>query len=263
MSMDRILLIEDLIRALESSEYFDGYLSNKRIDIEKELSQQLELLNQETDWVAEVGSTEDFIDSIATLENDFYLQDGADKKMVLKIMLDKLKRQSKDIFEKLGLWEYCNQENYELAIDLQSQKLDYLLESFRMIGIYCEGVDNIQDLVYKEYQLIELRNANDAITYLTEVEKRSYKLKLAILYRLGIIDHLQKFDSLKNNDSAMSRVLASFMGGNKDSYQPYLSAAKNNPMSSSSQNNPLSAKLIEEVEDILARLGINLDELEG
>jgi hypothetical protein len=53
------------------------------------------------------------------------------------------------------------------------------------------------------------------------------------------------------------------MGGNKDSYQPYLSAAKNNPMSSSSQNNPLSAKLIEEVEDILARLGINLDELEG
>jgi len=263
MSMDRILVIKDFKKALESSEYFDGYSSNKRIDIEKKLFQQLELLNQETDWVAEVGSMEEFIDSIATLENDFSLQDGADKKMVLKIILDKLKRQSKDIFEKLGLWEYCNQENFESVVGLQNQKLDYLLESFRMIGIYCEGVGNIQDLVYKEYQLIELRNANDSITYLTEVEKRSYKLKLAILHRLGIIDHLQKFDSLKNNDSAMSRVLASFMGGKKDSYQPYLSAAKNNPRSSSSQNNPLSAKLIEEVEVILTRLGVNLDELEG
>ena len=98
---------------------------------------------------------------------------------------------------------------------------------------------------------------------MTEAEKRSYKLKLAILYRLGVIDHLQKLDSLRNNDTAMSRVLASFMGGKRNTYQSYLSAAKNNPRSSSSQNNPLSDKLTEEVESILTRAGINLDELEG
>lgn len=39
----------------------------------------------------------------------------------------------------------------------------------------------------------------------------SFKKKLTMLYRLGVIDHLKKIDSLKDNDSIMSRVLTSFL----------------------------------------------------
>ncbi len=260
--MDRLSVIQDLQKTIVSYEYM-GAGSSQRIKTEDELSKQLKLLNQEVNWEDEVGSMRSFLDSIMRFEDDFSYQEGIDKKKVLQIVMDELKAKSKAVLEKTDLWEYCSKENLEIVLDLQNEKLEYLIESFKMIGIYCEGISNIQELVNNDYQLIELRSLNTSVTHLTEAEKRSYKLKLAILYRLGIIDHLQKFESLRNNDSAMSRVLASFMGGKKNSYQPYLSAAKNNPRSSSSQNNPLSDKLTEEVESILTRAGINLNELEG
>lgn len=260
--MDRLSVIQDLQKTLVSYEYF-GASASERSKTEDELSKQLELLNQEVNWVDKVGSIESFLDSIMRFEDDFSYQEGIDKKKVLQIVMDELKAKSKAVLEKPDLWEYCSEENFAIVIDLQNEKLEYLIESFKMIGIYCEGVSNIQELVNNDYQLIELRNLNTSVTHLTEAEKRSYKLKLAILYRLGVVEHLQKFESLRNNDSTMSRVLASFMGGKRNTYQPYLSAAKNNPRSSSSQNNPLSDKLTEEVESILTRAGINLDDLEG
>ena len=260
--MNRVSVIQDLQRTLDNYGYFPAN-AKQRSETEVELSKQLELLNQEVNWVDKVGSKQSFLDSIMKIEDEFSLQESIDKKKVLQIVMNKLKETSKAVLEKTDLWEYCSEENLEIVLDLQNEKLEDLTESFKMIGIYCEGVSNIQELVNNDYQLIELRNLNTSVTHLTEAEKRSYKLKLAILYRLGIIDHLQKLDSLRSNDSAMSRVLASFLGGKTNSYQPYLSAAKNNPRSSSSQNNPLSDKLTEEVESILTRAGVNLDDLEG
>ncbi len=260
--MSRLLVIQDLQRTIDSYGHF-GASASERSKTEDELSKQLELLNQEVNWVDKVGSIESFLDSIMRFEDDFSYQEGIDKKKVLQIVMDELKDTSKAVLEKTDLWEYCSEDNLEIVLDLQNEKLEYLIESFKMIGIYCEGVSNIQELVNNDYQLIELRSLNTSVTHLTEAEKRSYKLKLAILYRLGVVEHLQKFESLRNNDSTMSRVLASFMGGKRNTYQPYLSAAKNNPRSSSSQNNPLSDKLTEEVENILTRAGINLDDLEG
>ena len=260
--MDRLSVIQDFQKTLVSYEYF-GASASERSKTEDELSKQLDLLNQEVNWEDKVGSLQSFLDSIMRLEAEFSLQENIDKKKVLQIVMNELKDTSKAVFEKTDLWEYCSEENLEIVLDLQNEKLEYLTESFKMIGIYCEGISNIQELVNNDYRLIELRNLNTSVTHLTEAEKRSYKLKLAILYRLGVVEHLQKFESLRNNDSTMSRVLASFLGGKKNSYQPYLSAAKNNPRSSSSQNNPLSDKLTEEVESILTRVGINLDDLEG
>ena len=176
-------------------------------------------------------------------------------------MLDQLKHQSVDMIEKSGLWKYFNEENYKLAHDLQNEKLEYLIDSFREIGVFCQGVEDIHDLVTKDYELVKLGSSNSSLNHLTEEKKRSNKLKLAILFKLGVIDHLKKIDSLKNNDTAMSRVLGSFIGVKGDSFQSYLSAAKNNPKSSSSQNNPLSAKLMEKAETILERAGINLNDL--
>ena len=182
---------------------------------------------------------------------------------ILKVALDQLKTKSKDVFYKVGLWEYCNKENINLIVGLQNEKLEYLTDSFREIGVFCQGVEDIHDLVSIDYELVKLGSTNCSSNHSTEEEKRSNKLKLAILFKLGVIDHLEKIDSIKNNGNAMSRVLASFLGRKKDSYQPYLSAAKNNPKSSSSQNNPLSAKLIEEAETILEKAGVNLNELKG
>ena len=204
-----------------------------------------------------------FLDSIEKLEDDYSALNGTNKKKVLKIVIEQLKHQSVDMIEKTGLWEYFNEENYKLAYDLQNEKLEYLTDSFREIGVFCQGVEDIHDLVTKDYELVKLGSSNSSLNHLTEEEKRSNKLKLAILFKLGVIDHLKKIDSLKNNDTAMSRVLASFMGVKGDSFQSYLSASKNNPKSSSSQNNPLSDKLIEEAEIILERAGVNLNELKG
>lgn len=258
--MDRLKQIHQLVNQLG---FFDSFGTDPTIgeNIQKNLSEQIELLNKENLWIEELGSMKSFLDSIEKLEEDYSAQNGSNKKKVLKIVLNQLKHQSVDMIEKTGLWEFFNEENNELAHDLQNRKLEYLLESFREIGFYCQGVKDIHDLVTKDYKLIELGSSNSSSNHLTEEEKRSNKLKLAILYRLGVMDHLKRIDSLKNNDSAMSRVLASFLGGKKDSYQPYLSAAKNNPKSSSSQNNPLSGKLMEEAEIILERAGVNLNDL--
>ena len=58
-----------------------------------------------------------------------------------------------------------------------------------------------------DYKFFDVKSDSDAIKPITESEKRSAKLKLTIMYKLGIIDHLRTFDSLKNNDRALSRVL--------------------------------------------------------
>ena len=258
--MDRLKQIHELVERLKFYEIFEPEPATRE-KIKKNLSKQIELLNQEVNWIEMVGSMERFVDYIHKLEEDYSQNIGIDKAKILKVALDQLKSKSKDVFDKVDLWEYCNKENIDLIVDLQNRKLEYLLESFREIGFYCQGVKDIHDLVTKDYKLIELGSSNSSSNHLTEEEKRSNKLKLAILYRLGVMDHLKRIDSLKNNDSAMSRVLASFLGGKKDSYQPYLSAAKNNPKSSSSQNNPLSGKLMEEAEIILERAGVNLNDL--
>tara|TARA_X000000950_G_C13682558_1_gene564565 strand:+ start:41 stop:817 length:777 start_codon:yes stop_codon:yes gene_type:complete len=258
--MDRLKQIHQLVEQLG---FFDLFEPDPAIreNVEKDLSEQIELLNKENQWIEELGGMKSFLDSIEKLEVDYSAQNGSNKKKVLKIVLDQLKHQSVDMIKKTGLWEYFNEENIKLAHNLQNKKLKYLLESFREIGVFCQDVEDIHDLVTKESKLIELGSSNSSSNYLTEEEKRSNKLKLAILFKLGVIDHLKKIDSLKDNDSIISRVLASFLGGKKDTYQPYLSAAKNNPKSSSSQNNPLSDKLIEEAEIVLERAGVNLNDL--
>ena len=260
--MDRLKQMHKLIERLEFYETFEPE-PGTREKIKENLSKQIELLNQEVNWIETVGSMESFVNSIKKLEEDYSQNVAIDKMKILKVALDQLKTKSKDVCDKVGLWEYCNKENINLIVGLQNEKLEYLTDSFRVIGVFCQGVEDIHDLVTKDYELVKLAGSNSLVNHLTEEEKRSNKLKLAILFKLGVIEHLEKIDSIKNNGSAMSRVLASFLGGNKDSYQPYLSAAKNNPKSSSSQNNPLSAKLIEEAETILEKAGVNLNELKG
>lgn len=82
------------------------------------------------------------------------------------------------------------------------------------------------------------------------------------MYKLGIIDHLRTFDSLKNNDRALSRLLhILFEEGKPDSLQPYLNSERSGKGSSAPQNNPLSLKLLERAEQILERTDLTNDEI--
>lgn len=260
--MDRLSTIEQLEYQLEFNESFmlDTNVSRK---ISKELEREIQRLNNETDWIEIVGSYDSFLDHIMKLENDFSHIDGFQKKEVLNIALKQLDKSCTKLIDKNGVWKYCNNENYKAVIDVQNDKLNYLKDSFTIIGIYIEGLDNVDEFINGSYNLIEFGGTELSQIVETEEEKRTNKLKIALLYRLGVIDHLQKFDSLKNNDSALSRVLASFLGGDKKTYQPYISAAKNNPKSSSIQNDPLSKKLVEKADDILINSGVSLKDLES
>ena len=260
--MDRLSTIEELEYQLVYNESFmlDSNIFRK---ISKELELEVQRLNEETDWIDIVGSYDSFLDHIMKLENDFSHIDGFQKKEVLNIVLKQLDKSCTKVIDKNGVWKYCRDENYKAVIDVQNDKLNYLKDSFTMIGIYIEGLDNVDEFINGSYNLIEFGGTELSQIVETEEEKRTNKLKIALLYRLGVIDHLQKFDSLKNNDSALSRVLASFLGGDKKTYQPYISAAKNNPKSSSIQNNPLSKKLVEKADDILINSGVSLKDLES
>ena len=260
--MDRLSTIEELEYQLVYNESFmlDSNIFRK---ISKELELEVQRLNEETDWIDIVGSYDSFLDHIMKLENDFSHIDGFQKKEVLNIVLKQLDKSCTKVIDKNGVWKYCRDENYKAVIDVQNDKLNYLKDSFTIIGIYIEGLDNVDEFINGSYNLIEFGGTELSQIVETEEEKRTNKLKIALLYRLGVIDHLQKFDSLKNNDSALSRVLASFLGGDKKTYQPYISAAKNNPKSSSIQNDPLSKKLVEKADDILINSGVSLKDLES
>jgi len=260
--MNRLSTIEELEYQLELNEslMLDPNIFRK---VSKELELEIQRLNQETDWIELAGSYDSFLNDITKLENDFSHIDGFQKKEVLNIALKQLDKSCTKVIYKNGAWKYCSDENYKAVIDVQNDKLNYLKDSFTIIGIYIEGLDNVDEFINGSYNLIEFGGTELSQIVETEEEKRTNKLKIALLYRLGVIDHLQKFDSLKNNDSALSRVLASFLGGDKKTYKPYISAAKNNPKSSSIQNNPLSKKLVEKADDILINSGVSLKDLES
>lgn len=260
--MDRLSTIEQLEYQLV---YNESFMLDPNIfrEISRELELEIQRLNRETDWIEIVGSYDSFLDHIMKLENDFSHIDGFQKKEVLNIALKQLDKSCTKVIYKNCVWKYCSDENYKAVIDVQNDKLNYLKDSFTIIGIYIEGLDNVDEFINGSYNLIEFGGTELSQIVETEEEKRTNKLKIALLYRLGVIDHLQKFDSLKNNDSALSRVLASFLGGDKKTYQPYISAAKNNPKSSSIQNDPLSKKLVEKADDILINSGVSLKDLES
>ena len=99
--------------------------------------------------------------------------------------------------------------------------------------------------------------------YFSEKEKISNKLRLTLLYKLGVIDHLRNYESIKGNDRALSRLLNILLeAGKPDTFQTYLSAERSGDLSGAKQNNPLSKKLIEEAEDILSKTDLTNSEIQ-
>jgi hypothetical protein len=169
----------------------------------------------------------------------------------------------KTILSKNDLWEYCSEENLNLVASCQNSKLEYLKECLLENGIDTHGPTSIIDAKISDYKFFDVKSDSGTIKPITESEKRSAKLRLTIMYKLGIIDHLRTFDSLKNNDRALSRVLNAILDvGGPNKFQTYLSAEKSAEIgSSATQNNPLSSKLKEEAVQILERTDLTIDEI--
>ncbi|MDA8611648.1 hypothetical protein N9L07_00740 [Flavobacteriaceae bacterium] len=169
-----------------------------------------------------------------------------------------------------------NSEDILKKIDKRFKELkimidDIILERKRgannnsSIPVVYQTENDVKDLAYKIKTLnekyidvlkVELEN------YFSEKENISNKLRLTLLYKLGVIDHLRNYESIKSNDRALSRLLNILLeAGKPDTFQTYLSAERSGDLSGAKQNNPLSKNLIEKAEDILSKTDLTNSEL--
>ena len=261
--MKRLEKIKELEKDLVTWESFEGAteLVSKK---EKELEKLISELNTNTDWIRLVDSFDDFQKQLALRQENIESKvEAVNMSEFFKSELTRLFDSCTPILSKKDLWEYCLEENLNLVVSCQNSKLEYLKECLLENGIDAHGPKSILDAKISDYKFFDVKSDIGAIKPITESEKRSAKLKLTIMYKLGIIDHLRTFDSLKNNDRALSRVLNAILDvGGPNTFQTYLSAEKSAEIgSSATQNNPLSSKLREEAVQILERTDLTNDEI--
>ena len=256
--MKRLEKIKELEKDLVTWENFEGateLVSKKKKELEKLISE----LNTNTDWIRLVDSFDDFQKQLAFRQENIESKvEAVNMSEFFKSELTRLLDSCTPILSKSDLWEYCSDDNFNLVISCQNSKLEYLKECLLENGIDAHGPTSILDAKISEYKFFDVKSDSGAIKPITESEKRSAKLKLTIMYKLGIIDHLRTFESLKNNDRALSRVLNTILDvGGPNTFQTYLSAEKSAETGSSAQqNNPLSKKLLDKAAEKLKSAGL-------
>ena len=259
--MERIDKINNLIDSIALYDYLEG-TSEVKYKKENELKEEINLLNSETNWIDLISSFDLYLEYLEDFEENYADDNGHINKVAfLRVSIDNLISDTNEIREKQGIWNYCNEDNYSLVVSESNKKLFYLIQSLKDIGCYFKGPESVLDLEGNIYEIIDFKNSEASSAHLSEKQKNTAKLNLAILYKLGLYNHLKEIDSIKENDSVFSRILNSFLGGGKDTYQPYLSAAKSNPKSNSKQNYPFSDKLLEKAEEILDKTGVSSEDL--
>jgi len=257
--LEKIKELEDDLVIWENFEGATELVSKKKEELENLISE----LNTDTDWIKLVDSFDDFQKKLAFIQENIESNiEAVNMGEFFKSELTRLFDSCTTILSKKDLWEYCSEENLNLVVSCQNSKLEYIKECLLENGIDTHGPTSILDAKISDYKFFDVKSDIGAIKPITESEKRSAKLKLTIMYKLGIIDHLRTFDSLKNNDRALSRVLNAILDvGGPNTFQTYLSAEKSGKKSLVPQNNPLSSKLKEEAVQILERTDLTNDEI--
>ena len=256
--MKRLEKIKELEKDLVTWENFEGateLVSKKKKELEKLISE----LNTNTDWIRLVDSFDDFQKQLAFRQENIESKvEAVNMGEFFKSELTRLFDSCTPILSKSDLWEYCSEENLNLVVSCQNSKLEHIKECLLENGIDAHGPTSILDAKISDYKFFDVKSDSGAIKPITESEKRSAKLKLTIIYKLGIIDHLRTFESLKNNDRALSRVLNTILDvGGPNTFQTYLSAEKSAETGSSAQqNNPLSKKLLDKAAEKLKSAGL-------
>ena len=258
--LEKIKELEDNLVIWENFEGATELVSKKKEELENLISE----LNTNTDWIRLVGSFDDFQKQLAFRQENIESKvEAVNMSEFFKSELTRLFESCTPILSKKDLWEYCSEENLNLVVSCQNSKLEYLKECLLENGIDTHGPTSILDAKISDYKFFDVKSDIGAIKPITESEKRSAKLKLTIMYKLGIIDHLRTFDSLKNNDRALSRVLNAILDvGGPNTFQTYLSAEKSAEIGSSApQNNPLSTKLLNKASEKLKSAGLTDSEI--
>ena len=260
--MNYIERLKQIEEDLASFEHFDGaksIISKKKAE-HKALTEEL---NSNTNWLGILGSFDDYLEDLALRQEEMHDKvDSIDLGEFFKSEIKRLFDSSKPILSRENQWEYCFEDILSSVIDCQNQKLKYLIECLKDNGVDTHGPESIEDRDINDFEFFTLSGKSKVSDAILEREKVSAKLTLTMLYRLGIIDHLRTFDSLKNNDRALSRVLHKILGiGRPDTFQTYLSAERSVKTGSSApQNNPLSEKLIQEADEKLKSAGLKESE---
>lgn len=253
--LEKIKELEEDLVIWENFEGATELVSKKKKELEKLISE----LNTNTDWIRLVDSFDDFQKQLAFRQENIESKvESINMGEFFKSELTRLFDSCTPILSKSDLWEYCSEENLNLVVSCQNSKLEHLKECLLENGIDAHGPTSILDAKISDYKFFDVKSDSDAIKPITESEKRSAKLKLTIIYKLGIIDHLRTFESLKNNDRALSRVLNTILDvGGPNTFQTYLSAEKSAETGSSAQqNNPLSKKLLDKAAEKLKSAGL-------
>ena len=258
--IDKIKELENDINLWAKLEGVNSIEHKKR----KELSEAIEELNRKVDWIGEVGSFDNFLDNILQRQNNF--ADKLDYLNMIEFFKSELRRlleNSSQWNNRKDSWAYCSDKNLKIVLDCQNQKLSYIKNCLLENGIDTHGPVSMKDSKYGDFNFYNVRGENNDSISLTEKEKSTAKIRLTLLYKLGIIEHLRKFESLKNNDRALSRLLSKLFEITKpETFQTYISAHRSGDASSAPQNNPLSRKLIEKAEDILSKTDLTNSEIQ-
>jgi len=257
----------DEIKKLEEEIVFWGDFEGRDSIVLKKketLKSVIKKLNKEINWVQKVETFDLFLKNLANRQER--IKNKVDSINMIEFFKSELKRlfdSCISLNSKNDLWKYCSEENFNNVIECQNQKLEYLKECLLENGIDSHGPKSIINSQIEDFNFYNISNPGEKIKSIREVEKSSAKLKLTLLYKLGIIDHLRTFESLKNNDRALSRLLQIiFEFGKPDTFQTYLSAERSGNQSSAPQNNPLSNKLKEEAEEILGKTDLTNSDLQ-
>jgi len=255
--------IKELKKDLVTWENFEG--SSKLVSKKKkELENLISELNTNTNWLDLIESFDSFQENLVVRqENIEHKIDSINMSEFFKSEFTRLFDSCKSIVSKNEIWEYCSDENFNLVIGCQNSKLEYIKECLLENGIETHGPKSVLDAKISDFRFFDVKNNIGTTESITESKKRNAKLKLTLMYKLGIIDHLRTFDSLKSNDRALSRVVNAILDvGGPNTFQTYLSAEKSAETGSSApQNNPLSKKLLNDAAEKLKSAGLTDSEI--
>ena len=261
--MKNIEQIKELEKDLIMWENFEGsskFVSKKKKELENLISE----LNTNTNWLDLIESFDSFQENLVFRQKNIeHKIDSINMSEFFKSEFTRLFDSCKPIVSKNEIWEYCSDENFNLVISCQNLKLEYIKECLLENGIETHGPASVLDSKISDYRFFDLKDSVGTTEAITESEKRNAKLKLTLMYKLGIIDHLRTFETLKNNDRALSRVLNAILDvGGPNTFQTYLSAEKSSEHGSSApQNNPLSNKLLDQANEKLKSAGLTDSEI--
>lgn len=242
-----------------------GELSKRTANVAFDIANQLNsLLNKiekaVNDYVTALEEEEKFF--FGMKQNIFMIwagepRDGISNEDLIVFYKSKLQRYIKLIHEqyiKEDFW-ISGSENTTSSIESSMMSnINSLVSMLNNLGVEVVGLDSVKQVKENNVEFIQGESREPLV--LENDRGLNYKKKLTMLYRLGVIEHLNGIDSLKENQSKISHLLSILLGGNKGTYQPYLSAEKSFPQSNSIQNYPLNDKLIEETNEIFDAIGI-------